>query len=74
MGWGSEKKLPGWGSNDNVNKGYNNWGSDDKKDEKTDDKVRLKNDMSWQLDITNFDFTLEFRFLDWFIWYKCLIC
>jgi len=43
MGWGSEKKLPGWGSNDNVNKGYNNWGSDDKKDEKTDDKVRLKN-------------------------------
>ena len=45
MGWGSETK-PSWGSNDNVNKDHDNWYSDDKKDEKTDDKDRLKNDAS----------------------------
>ena len=31
-----------WGSNENLNKDNDNWYSDDKKDEKTDDKVRLK--------------------------------
>ena len=32
-----------WGSNEYVNKDNDNWCSDDKKDEKTYDKVRLKN-------------------------------
>ena len=39
MSWGSQTNLTGWGTND-----HDNWCSDDKKDEKTGDKVRLKND------------------------------
>ena len=32
-----------WGSNENLNKDNDNWCSGNKKDEKTDEKVRLKN-------------------------------